>query len=718
MSKYEFDNISIIRDGKRWFPTMGEIHYSRVPHEYWAEELRKMRAGGVDVVSAYVIWIHHEEIEGSYDWSGDRDLSLFLKTAKDEGMKVLLRIGPWCHGEVRNGGFPDWLLKKEFEPRTNDERYFDVVKKWYGKIYEQAAPFLAHPEDDSTFDNPVIGVQIENEYGHCGGLYDETGEDHMKRLTNLAKETGFTVFLYTATGWGGARTGGLLPVMGGYCDAPWDQRITEIEPSGNYLFTYERNDHNIGSDHGFGYGITFDIDKFPYLTAELGGGLQVTSHRRTVAKAKDIASVALVKLGSGVNLLGYYMYHGGTNPEGKLTTLQESRETGYLNDLPVKNYDFRAPVGEFGQVTETLRELKLLSYFTQDFGSELCDLPALIPEDTATAPADTKTLRYSFRTDGTKGYAFVNDYVRHQVLDSHTIKGLSSPDNKIKFPEISVKNGDFFFMPFGLSFSGANIKTAFVTPFCKLADKTVFYRRESETEKAKCFDFADAESEKLGKEKFIVLTRNDALNAWRSNCERLVITDTNSYSVVNGKGSDVIVGRGKTARFAVYPDFDTIPAGWNKTVAVDKNTALDLNPVLFTCYERETSARTGELNVEKSTAGYKLNLASLVKGIEGDITDCFVKLSYIGESARLYALKNGKRTLVFDHFFMGEDYPWEIGLKRLQKSEYDLSSFELEVTPLKKDASIYIEKWPEFGSADSIAELKSASFEYEWTYTF
>lgn len=68
---------------------------------------------------------------------------------------------------------------------------------------------------------------------------------------------------------GRAMTGGLIPVMGGYCEAPWDQRLTEIEPSGNYIFTHERNNHNIGSDYGFGEGITFDISKFPYLTVNL-----------------------------------------------------------------------------------------------------------------------------------------------------------------------------------------------------------------------------------------------------------------------------------------------------------------------------------------------------------------------------------------------------------------------------------------------------------------
>ena len=46
---YSFDNISLKQDNKRWFPVMGEIHYSRYPHEYWRESLLKMKAGGVDV---------------------------------------------------------------------------------------------------------------------------------------------------------------------------------------------------------------------------------------------------------------------------------------------------------------------------------------------------------------------------------------------------------------------------------------------------------------------------------------------------------------------------------------------------------------------------------------------------------------------------------------------------------------------------------------------
>lgn len=719
---YSFDNISILKDGKRWFPTMGEIHYSRVPHQEWAERLNKMKAGGVDIVSTYVIWIHHEEIEGEYDWTGDRNLREFAATAKKCGVKLWLRIGPWCHGEVRNGGFPDWLLHKDFEPRTNDEKYFPVVEKWYKAIYAQVKDFICTPGHASTAKNPIIGIQIENEFGHCGGLYDESGEEHMRRLQKIAQNVGFKVALYTATGWGGARTGGLLPVMGGYCDAPWDQRITEIEASGNYIFTHERNDHNIGSDHGFGYGITFDIKKFPYLTAELGGGLQVTSHRRTIATAEDIAAIAIVKLGSGVNLLGYYMYCGGTNPDGKLTTLQESRETGYLNDLPVKSYDFRAPIREFGQVSDTLRELKLVSYFTHEFGAELCDLSAFIPEENPSDPEDFTHARYSFRTDekGSRGYVFVNNYVRHHQMAGHEGFAATSPDGKTTFPSGNLQNGEFFFLPFNMTYDGVKIKTAAATPLCTAGGKTFFYRTAVDKATAFFFTFANDEMEAAGKEKFVVLTKADALNAWKIAEGRLLICPGDAYAVVNEDNRTVLTGRGKTAEFAVYPDFDKIPAGWEKTGTVNKNIDSEMNPTVFATYKRKTTAEKNILFIKKTGENtYTLNVSALISTLKASksngISDCFVTLDYVGESARIYANRGGKRVLLLDNFFIGESFPWEIGLKRFVDEEIDFSALEFEITPLEKDAKIYLEKWPDI-EGENIAILNALSYEYEWSY--
>jgi beta-galactosidase len=91
---------------------MGEFHFSRYPRDDWEDELRKMKAGGIDIAAAYNFWIHHEEIEGRFDRTGNRDLRHFTELCARVDLFCYPRIGPWAHGEARNGGFPDWLLEK------------------------------------------------------------------------------------------------------------------------------------------------------------------------------------------------------------------------------------------------------------------------------------------------------------------------------------------------------------------------------------------------------------------------------------------------------------------------------------------------------------------------------------------------------------------------------------------------------------------------------
>src|SRR5580698_9214825 len=74
------DTICLNRDGQPWLPVMGEIHYARVPETHWRRELLKMKAGGITLVSTYVFWIHHEEVEGTFDWTGRRNLRQFVQT--------------------------------------------------------------------------------------------------------------------------------------------------------------------------------------------------------------------------------------------------------------------------------------------------------------------------------------------------------------------------------------------------------------------------------------------------------------------------------------------------------------------------------------------------------------------------------------------------------------------------------------------------------------
>src|SRR5215469_10932761 len=82
---------SLLLNGKPWFPVMGEFQYSRVPENEWRDELLKTKAGGVDIISTYVFWIHHEEVQGKWDWTGQRDLKKFIRTCNDVGLKVIVR---------------------------------------------------------------------------------------------------------------------------------------------------------------------------------------------------------------------------------------------------------------------------------------------------------------------------------------------------------------------------------------------------------------------------------------------------------------------------------------------------------------------------------------------------------------------------------------------------------------------------------------------------
>ena len=187
----------LTKGGTPWLPVMGEFHFSRCPRADWAREIAKMKAGGIRLVSTYLFWICHEEEEGVYDFSGENDVRTFVELCGQQGLFVVLRIGPWAHGEARNGGFPDWLLHKGLPLRTDDPAYLKLVRRWYTAIFRQVQGLFY--EDGG----PVIAVQLENE------LTD--GAQHLLTLKRMAEEIGFRVPLYTVTGWNAA-SGARIPV--------------------------------------------------------------------------------------------------------------------------------------------------------------------------------------------------------------------------------------------------------------------------------------------------------------------------------------------------------------------------------------------------------------------------------------------------------------------------------------------------------------------------
>ncbi|MDR6724447.1 hypothetical protein J2W91_002915 [Paenibacillus amylolyticus] len=465
--KIDVTSLYITRSGKPSIPVMGEFHYSRYNRSDWYKELCKMKAGGITLVSSYVFWIYHEESEGVFDFSGDNDLRAFILECKKAGLEAVIRIGPWAHGECRNGGLPDWLLQKSFKLRENNPEYLKKVRTFYENISKQVQGLFY--KDGGN----IIAVQLENELTNDA--------EHLATLKEMAVDCGMIAPIYTVTGWNaveGARipVDEVFPVFGGYCDAPWDDHLDQLPPSPHYFFTGMRNDTGIGADL-LPQEIEDDgqwrlpYERYPFATCELGGGIQVTHHRRPRIRGMDIYSISLVKIGDGNNLIGYYMYHGGTNKIGKLSTFQESKATGYPNDYPILSYDFQCALSEYGEVREQYRLLNILHLFVQDFEETLAPMTRVEAENSVSRE-DITSLRYVMRTDGVSGYVFVNHYQRLTQLQD--VRNVIIDTGSVIFPSIDVCGEVSFFMPFRMELPGIVLDYGTVQPLCREGDTYFF----------------------------------------------------------------------------------------------------------------------------------------------------------------------------------------------------------------------------------------------------
>lgn len=400
------------RNGYPWVPVSGELHYSRVPRHRWAARLRQMRAGGITVLATYVFWIHHVEHQDTPRFDGNLDIAAFLDSAHDTGLDVVLRIGPWAHGEARNGGFPDWVQQAPVEHRGDDPAYLALVEEWFGQ--------LARALDGRCCPERVLAIQLENEF--------HGQPTHLLTLKRLARAAGLHAPLWTATAWDDAQLppgDEVMPLYGGYGDGFW---IDAEEPwkdgfRQHFLFSHRWDDPGIGADLRGMFavepasenGTEHQISGFPPVTCELGGGMATAYHRRPHPSGLDIATVAHCKLGNGSAWQGYYMYAGGTNPVGD-HGMQESHATGYPNDLPRLSYDFHAPIGEAGTLSPSHAELRRQHAFVNAFGPVLADMPSSLPEVRPQYVDDLTAPRWALRSNGSSGFLFLAWHQPHAPL--------------------------------------------------------------------------------------------------------------------------------------------------------------------------------------------------------------------------------------------------------------------------------------------------------------
>ncbi|WP_194762309.1 beta-galactosidase [Microbacterium sp. UFMG61] len=441
-------------DGTPTVPVTGELHFSRIPRRRWEEELRLLVSSGLTSVSTYVFWIHHERERGHVRFDGALDLAAFLETAERVGIDVILRIGPWCHGEVRGGGHPDWVVAALGDrARTNDAEYLGLVRGWFGSIADQVRTFCGP-------DRPIVGIQLENE------LHDQP--DHIATLKAIARDVGLTAPLWTATGWGGAilPPHDVFPLYSGYADGFWAGQGSTWDDSfrDHFRFTHVWDDPGVGGDFRDADAeiVVRPVDpEFPPSTCELGGGMATAYHRRPIARGRDIAALANVKIGNGSAWQGFYMYAGGVNPEDGL---QESLATGYPNDLPRFDYDFQAAFGATGRPGPSLGVLRDHNAFLAAFGPFLADTFSSLPDGAPVEVHDLDTLRWAVRGDGASGFLFVNTHQPHEPLSGSTDVqfqiSLSGGDLVVPDRPIDIPSGVIGRWPLRLDLAGVRLEWA------------------------------------------------------------------------------------------------------------------------------------------------------------------------------------------------------------------------------------------------------------------
>ncbi len=310
---FKMDSTQFYLDGKPFQIISGEMHYSRIPKEYWRHRIRMAKAMGCNTIATYVFWNYHETEKGKFDFkSENRELTRFIEIVKEEGMWLLFRPGPYSCGEWDLGGIPPYLLSiPDIKLRCMDDRYMHAVERYITAMSDKIRPYLI------SNGGPIIMLQIENEYGSYGN-----DREYMKRMKELWQENGIDVPFYTSDG---ATTymleAGTLPGC-----------AVGLDPGGS------KKNFDLARRMNPGVPV-FSSETYPGWLTHWGEDWQRPDTSRLLDQVRFLMSNKL-----SFNL---YVLHGGTN--FGYSAGANSGGKGYQPD--VTSYDYDAPINELGQAT-------------------------------------------------------------------------------------------------------------------------------------------------------------------------------------------------------------------------------------------------------------------------------------------------------------------------------------------------------------------------------
>ena len=347
--RFEIKAGNFLYDGQPTQIHSGEMHYARVPQQYWKHRLEMIKAMGLNTVATYVFWNYHETAPGVWDFStGNHNIRAFIQTAAEVGLMVILRPGPYACAEWEFGGYPWWLQKnKDLVIRANNKPFLDSCNNYISKLMTEIKDLQI------TNGGPIIMIQAENEFGsYVAKRKDIPLTEHKQYSLAIKKQligVGVTVPLFTSDGswlFQGGTIEGALPTANGEDDVMKLKKVV--------------NQFNGGEG--------------PYMVAEFyPGWLDHWAETFPKVSTKEVVDQLKKYVDSAISF-NFYMVHGGTN-FGFTTGANYDKNHDIQPDMT--SYDYDAPISEAGWATEKYKAIRKL--LMQQNNKPLPSIPEAIP---------------------------------------------------------------------------------------------------------------------------------------------------------------------------------------------------------------------------------------------------------------------------------------------------------------------------------------------------
>lgn len=337
---FEVGQNTFLLNGEPFVVKAAELHYPRIPREYWEHRIQMTKALGMNTICLYIFWNIHEPEEGQFDFTGNNDVAAFCRLARKHGMHVIVRPGPYVCAEWEMGGLPWWLLKKsDIKLRDNDPYFLERTRLFMNEVSKQLADLQI------TRGGNIIMFQVENEYGAYG-----TNKEYVANIRDIVRDAGLDE----------------VPLF--QCD--WNSNF-ENNALDDLLWTIN-----------FGTGANIE-DQFrrlkelrpesPLMCSEFWSGwFDHWGAKHETRSAEALVAGLKEMLDQNISF-SLYMTHGGTS-------FGHWGGANFPNFSPTTtSYDYDAPINEYGRATEKYYQVRRLLEQYLPEGEQLPPVPDSIP---------------------------------------------------------------------------------------------------------------------------------------------------------------------------------------------------------------------------------------------------------------------------------------------------------------------------------------------------